>query len=347
MKEGFTHYGPTPGLPELREAIAEKLRSENRMPVNGPEEVLVVSGTQEAMFLTALAFLEAGDESLILEPYYPAYFEETMIAEAKPVTVPLSEKDNYRIETENLRRYISSRTKMIWLNSPANPTGHVFSGKDLEAVAEVAERNNLLVFADEIYEKLVYDGVERISISSLPGMENRVITANGFSKSYAMAGWRIGYVSACKELVDQMSKLHYYAVLCPSTVAQKAAFAALTGPQNCVREMVEEYERRRMVVVDALKQMEDLTFVSPKGAFYVFPNISKFSENDEDVAEILVKKFGVATVPGSGFGELGIGHVRISFSASMKDLKEGMSRFQKGLQHLASSNKLNTSQSLR
>lgn len=338
MRDGFTHYGPTPGLPELREAIAEKLRRENHLPINGPEEVLVVSGTQEAMFLAALAFLDAGDESLILEPYYPAYFEETLIAEAKPVTVPLSEKDNYQVETENLQRYVSSRTKMIWINSPANPTGHVFSKKDLEAVAEVAQRNNLLVFADEIYEKLVYDGVEHVSIGSLPEMENRVITANGFSKSYAMAGWRIGYVSACRELVDQMSKLHYYAVLCPSTVAQKAAFAALKGPQDCVEKMVKEYDRRRMIVVDALKNIEDLTFVLPRGAFYVFPNVSKVSGNDDNLAEILVKEFGVAMVPGSGFGKLGAGHIRISFSASMTELKKGMDRFQRGIQHLTSGN---------
>ena len=192
----------------------------------------MVSGTQEAMFLAALAFLEPGDESLILEPYYPAYFEGTLIAEANPVTVPLSEENDYQIDAEYLQQYVTSKTKMLWLNTSANPTGHVFSRNDLEAIAEVVERNNLLVFVDEIYERLVYDGVEHTSIGSLSGMEERAITANGFSKSYAMAGWRIGYVTARKELLDQMNKLHYYAVLCPSTIAQKAALVCADWPSR-------------------------------------------------------------------------------------------------------------------
>jgi len=335
MKEGFTHYGPTLGVPELRDAIAEKLTRENHLPVDGRNDVLVVSGTQEAMFLAALAFLEPGDESLILEPFYPAYFDETLIAEAKPVTVPLSEEHDYRIESEHLQQHVTSKTKMVWLNSPANPTGHVFSKKDLETVAEVAERNDLLVFSDEIYEKLVYDGTEHISIGSLPGMRDRVITANGFSKSYAMTGWRIGYVTAQKELLDQMGKLHYYTVLCPSTIAQEAAIAALTGPQDCIREMVLEYDKRRMVVLDVLDKI-GVSYVPPKGAFYVFPNISRFNVDDETAAELLLRRFGVATVPGSGFGSTGSEHLRISFSAPRAQIEKGMDRLQKGFRELAS-----------
>jgi aspartate/methionine/tyrosine aminotransferase len=338
MKDGFTHYGPTPGLPELRKAISEKLSKENRIPVAGPEDVLVVSGTQEAMFLAALAFLQPGDEALVLDPYYPAYFEETLIAEAKPVTVPLSADNNYRIEAKHLEQYVTPKTKMLWLNSPANPTGHVFSKRDLEEVAAVAERNELLVFADEIYEKLVYDGAEHVSIGSLPGMEERVITTNGFSKCYAMAGWRVGYVAAEKELIDQMSKLHYYAVLCPSTIAQKAALTALNGPQDCVREMVREYDRRRSTVLRTLERIDAISYVVPKGAFYVFPNISAFRVDDETAAEILLREFSVATVPGSGFGRAGAGHLRISYSIPITAIEEGLNRFQKGLHHLASDN---------
>ena len=336
MKDGLTHYGPTAGLPELRRAISEKLTEENRIPIDGPEEVLVVSGTQEAMFLTALAFLQTGDEALVLDPYYPAYFEETLIAEAKPVTVPLRADSCYRIEAKHLEQYVTPKTKMVWLNSPVNPTGHVFSKRDLEEVAAVAERNDLLVFADEIYEKLVYDGAEHVSIGSLPGMEERVITTNGFSKCYAMAGWRIGYVAADKKLIDQMSKLHYYAVLCPSTIAQKAALAALNGPQDCVREMIQEYGRRRLTLLEALRKIDGISYVPPKGAFYVFPNISRFSKNDETVAETLLREFSVATVPGSGFGRGGVGHLRLSYSIPMTEIEEGLDRFQKGLQHFAS-----------
>jgi aspartate/methionine/tyrosine aminotransferase len=224
---------------------------------------------------------------------------------------------------------------MVWLNSPANPTGHVFSKKDLEEVAAVAERNDLLVFTDEIYEKLVYDGAEHVSIGRMPGMEERVITTNGFSKCYAMAGWRIGYLAADKTLIDQMSKLHYYAVLCASTIAQIAGLAALNGPQDCVRDMVQEYDRRRSAVLNGLGKIAGISYVPPKGAFYVFPNISAFGKNDESVAETLIREFSVATVPGSGFGRAGAGHLRISYSVPMTEIEEGLNRFQKGLQEIA------------
>jgi aspartate/methionine/tyrosine aminotransferase len=336
MRDGHTHYGPTPGLPELRKAISEKLTRENRIPIDGPEEVLVVSGTQEGMFLAAMTFLQPGDEALVLDPYYPAYFEETLIAGAKPVTVPLSADSGYRIDAKHLEQYVTPKTRMVWLNSPANPTGHVFSKKDLEEVAAVAERNDLLVFTDEIYEKLVYDGAEHVSIGRLPGMEERVITTNGFSKCYAMAGWRIGYLAADKTLIDQMSKLHYYAVLCASTIAQIAGLAALNGPQDCVRDMVQEYDRRRSAVLNGLAKIAGISYVPPKGAFYVFPNISAFDKNDEGVAETLIREFSVATVPGSGFGRAGAGHLRISYSVPMTEIEEGLNRFQKGLQVIAS-----------
>jgi len=338
MRDGFTHYGPTKGLPELREAVARKLANENNLPVDGPEDVLVVSGTQEAMFLAALTFLDHGDEALVFEPFYPAYPEETLIAGAKPVVISLSEEEDYEMKFDRLQRYVTDKTKMIWLNSPANPTGHVFSERDLKAVARVSMENDLIVFADEIYEKLVYDGAEHVSIGSLPGMHDRVITVNGFSKSYAMAGWRVGYVSAQRELLDQMNKLHYYAVLCPSSVAQKAALAALNGPQNCVDEMVREYDQRRRVIMDGLKRI-GLPYLVPKGAFYVFPDVTKFGNDDEAIAEVLLKEHGVAVVPGSGFGETCRGHIRISFSTPIAELQEGIRRLQDGFENLASKKK--------
>jgi aspartate/methionine/tyrosine aminotransferase len=335
MLHGETHYGPTPGLPDLRKAIAEKLERENTIPINGPEEVLVVSGTQEAMFLTALAFLGEGDEALVLDPYYPAYFEETLLAGAKPVPIPLNAKDSYRIEAQYLEKFVTPKTKMLWLSSPVNPTGHVFSKHDLEAVAAVAERNALFVFADEIYEKLLYDDMEHTSIGSLPGMKERVITANGFSKSYAMTGWRVGYVAGDRKFIDQMSKLHYYTVLCASTIAQRAALAAISGPQDCVREMVSEYARRRRVVLDALKKIKDVSYVTPHGAFYAFPNVSRFNKDDETVARTLLQQYSVATVPGSGFGEAGSGYLRLSYSVAMPQIQEGMNRLQHGLEQIA------------
>jgi len=332
MESGFTHYTEINGTLELRQAIAEKLQKENGVDADPQTEVTVTSGSQEAMFIAALGFLNPGDEALILDPYYPAYFEDTLLAEAAPITVPLNEEKNYEIEMEVLERKITSKTKMIWMCNPSNPTGHVFSKRDLEIIAEVSQKHNLIVFVDEIYEKLVYDGARHLSIGSLPGMEDRTITANGFSKAYAMTGWRIGYVVAEKKLSATLRKLHYYAILCPNAISQKAALAALTGPQDCVREMVTEYNRRRKMVINELNRIESLSCMIPKGAFYVFPNFSSFEKSDEALALYLLEKAGVVTVPGSGFGKAGEGHLRISYSVPYEQAKEGIKRIRECLE---------------
>lgn len=324
--EGFTHYTEMDGTLELRQAISEKLRNENHIHVDAKTEVTVTSGSQEAMLIAALGFLNPGDEALILDPYYPAYFEDTLIAEATPVNALLDAHKNYRIETETLEKKITKRTKMIWMSNPCNPTGHAFSRQDLESIAEVAQTHDLVVFSDEIYEKLVYDGTKHISIASLPGMEDRTITVNGFSKAYAMTGWRIGYVIAEKKLSETLRKLHYYAVLCPNAISQKAAFAALTEPQDCVKEMLKEYMKRRKLVIDELNQIGSLSYAMPKGAFYVFPDFTAFEKSDETLALQLLNQSRVVTVPGSGFGESGKGHLRISYSISYEQIKKGMER---------------------
>ena len=334
-KKGFTHYTEINGTLELRQAIAEKLERENGIDADPQTEVTVTSGSQEAMLITALGFLNSSDEALILDPYYPACFEDTLLAEAMPVSVPLDEGKNYGIEIEVLESKITKRTKMIWMCNPSNPTGHVFSKQDLEIIAEVAQKHNLIVFCDEIYEKIVYDGTRHISIGSLPGMKERTITVNGFSKAYAMTGWRIGYIVAEKKLSATLRKLHYYAVLCPHAISQKAAFAALTGPQDCVKEMVTEYRRRRELVLDKLDRIESLSYTKPKGAFYVFPNFSTYEKSDESLARYLLKEAGVVTAPGSGFGRAGEGHLRISYSVSYEQVKEGMERIRRCLEHKA------------
>lgn len=334
-KKGFTHYTEIDGTLELRQAIAEKLEKGNGISADPQTEVTVTSGSQEVMLIAALGFLNSGDEALILDPYYPACFEDTLLAEAVPVTVPLNERRNYGIELEALEKKITKRTKMVWLCNPSNPTGHVFSRQDLEIIAEVAQKHDLIVFVDEIYEKIVYDGARHVSIGSLPGMEDRTITVNGFSKAYAMTGWRIGYVAAGKKLSGTLRKLHYYAVLCPNAISQKAAFAALTGPQDCVQEMVREYKRRREFVLDELEKVESLSYTKPKGAFYVFPNFSSYEKSDEVLASHLLKEARVVTAPGSGFGRAGEGHLRISYSVSYEQVKEGMERIRRHLEHKA------------
>lgn len=330
---GFTHYTEVDGTLELRQAVAEKLRNENGIDVDARTEVTITSGSQEAMLITALGFLNRGDEALILDPYYPAYFEDTLIAEALPVTVPLDESGDYRVEVEALEDGISEKTKIIWMCNPCNPTGHVFSKRDLEGVAEMAQDHDLIVFADEVYEKLVYDEAKHVSIGSLPGMEERTITVNGFSKAYAMTGWRIGYIVAENKLSATLRKLHYYAALCPNAISQKAAVAALTGPQNCVQEMLREYNRRRKLMIDELNLIESSPYTVPNGAFYVFPDFSTFEKSDETLALRLLKEAGVVTVPGSGFGKSGQGHLRISYSISYEQIKEGMERIRTCLRH--------------
>jgi aminotransferase len=331
-RKGFTHYTEVDGTLELRQAIAEKLEKENDIDADPQTEVTVTSGSQEAMFISALGLLGRGDEALILDPYYPAYFEDTLLAEAKPVPVPFKEGGEYKVRTETLENKITKRTRMIWMCNPSNPTGHVFSRHDLEAIAEAARRHNLVVFADEIYEKIVYDDTKHVSIGSLTGMSDRTITVNGFSKAYAMTGWRIAYLTAEKKLSTVLRTLHYYATLCPNAISQKAAFAALTGPQDCVQKMVAEYDKRRKLVLNELERIESLPYSRPKGAFYVFPDFSKLEKSDEVSASRLLKEAGVVTAPGSGFGKAGAGHLRMSYSISYEQAKEGMRRIRSYLE---------------
>ena len=326
MRKGFTHYTDTSGTLELREAIAEKLEKENAIQVDPQTEVIVTSGSQEAMFAAALGFLDHGDEALVIDPYYPAYYEDTLLAGAIPIPVPLSAEENYKIENETLEKKVTRRTKMIWICNPSNPTGHVFSKSDLEVLAEVAKKHDLVVFADEIYEKIVYDNQKLVSIASLPGMEERTITVQGFSKAYAMTGWRIGYMVAARNLSSTLRTLHYYAALCPNAISQKAAFAALTGPQKCVQEMLKEYKKRRELVLNELDKLKMVSYTQPKGAFYVFPDFSQLEKSDEKLATKILEKVRVVTVPGSGFGKAGQGHLRISYSPDYEQVKEGMKR---------------------
>jgi aminotransferase len=328
---GFTHYTSIDGTIELRQAISDKLRKDNGIDADPKTNITVTSGSQEAMLIAALGLLNPGDEALILDPYYPAVYEDTLLAEAKPVLVPLDEENHYAIDQVTLEAKASERTRLIWLCNPSNPTGHVFSKDDLEVLADFAIRHCLIVFSDEIYEKIVYDGVEPVSIGSLPGMEERTVTVNGFSKSYAMTGWRIGYFAAGDKLSHILRNLHYYAVLCPNAVSQKAGLAALTGPQECVQEMVAEYSRRRRLMLDELSRIKSVSYEEPKGAFYVFPDFSRYDPSDEDFASSLLKNAGVVTAPGSGFGKAGKGHLRISYSVSYDQVHEGMERIEKYL----------------
>jgi len=331
MDKGFTHYSSVSGMLELREAIADKLNRENGISVD-PGQVTITSGTQEAMIVAALTLLNPGDEALILDPYYPSYVEDTLLAEAIPVPVPLNEERDFQIDLQTLESKITTKSKMIWLCNPSNPTGHVFTKGELETLAEVAQKHDLFVFADEIYEKLVYDGARHVSVASLPDMGNRTITVNGFSKAYAMTGWRIGYFAAEKKTSAQLSRIHYCATMCANEISQRAALVALRGPQDCVREMVAEYDRRRKTIFAGLNRIEGAHYTVPKGAFYVFPKFSNSKLSDEELAVYLLEKAGVVTVPGSGFGKTGEQHLRISYSVQHGQVEDAMKRIRLALE---------------
>lgn len=334
LDEGVVHYTSNYGTPELREAIAEKLLKENGIQVDPENEVIVTVGANEAILLTMLALLDPGDEVLIPDPVWLHYFYCAQLAEAKPVHVPLREENKFQIDPSDLERAITPKAKMIVVNSPHNPTGAMLGVETLEAIAQIAIENDLLVLSDEIYEKIIYDGVQHHSMASLPGMADRTLTVNGFSKAYSMTGWRLGYVAARKNLIDSLIRVHQYSVTCATSFAQRGAVAAYRGSQDNVRDMVSEFGRRRKFLVEALEGIEGVSCVRPEGAFYVFPSVRGLGVSDEKLANYLLQEANVALVPGSAFGEYGQGYVRLSYANSYRNIEMAMERIEKALRNL-------------
>ena len=334
LDEGFVHYTSNYGAPELREAIAEKLLDRNGIRVDPENEVVVTVGANEAILMTMLALLDPGDEVLIPDPIWLHYFYCAQLAEAKPVHVPLYEDNKFQIDPSDLERAITPRSKMIVVNSPHNPTGAVLGLETLEAIAQIAIKHDLLVLSDEIYEKIIYDGVRHYSIASLPGMADRTPTVNGFSKAYSMTGWRLGYVAARKKLIDSLIRVHQYSATCATSFAQKGAVAAYRDSQDCVRDMVGEFDRRREFLVQSLEQMEGVSCVRPEGAFYVFPSVKELGVPDEKLATYLLHEANVALVPGSAFGEYGQGYLRLSYANSHHNIEVAVERIDKALRKL-------------
>ncbi|MEM3654953.1 MAG: pyridoxal phosphate-dependent aminotransferase [Thermoprotei archaeon] len=327
IQSGKTHYTPDSGIFELREAIARKLRLENKLNY-AAEDITVVSGSQEGISVVTQAILNRGDEVIVSDPYYPSYTQNIWLRGAKPVFVPLRPADGFQLMAEDVDKAVSNKTKAIVIVSPNNPTGGVQSLDQLKGIAEIAIKHDLLVISDEIYEYIVYDGRTHYSIGSLPGMQDRTITQNGFSKSYAMTGWRIGYLATPSELTPKIQEIHRATVICPPSVSQYAALAAITGAKDSVERMVQEFSKRREYVVKRLMEIPHLNVAAPSGAFYVFPDFSAYTTDDKTLAKELIRRAHVVTVHGSGFGERGRGHLRISFAASMKNLEEGLNRIE-------------------
>jgi len=329
LDRGHTRYTHGLGISELRAAIAEKVRGRNGLTVDA-DCVAVTVGAMEGLILTLLTTLDAGDEVLIPNPGYTNFMGQVLMVGATPISYPVVPPD-FHIDIAALRASITERTRVIILCTPANPTGAVLSLDNLQEVAAVAREHDLLVLSDETYEALVYDG-HHVSIGGLPGMLDSTVSVFSFSKAYAMTGWRIGYVVAPHDLIQTMSVLQENVVSCASSVSQYAALAALEGPQDCVREMLDIYNQRRHYMVDALNQMDGVRCPMPSGAFYVFPDISQLSASSVDLADRLLRQAHVATVPGTAFNTRGEGFLRLSYATSMDTLQEAMERLHAGIQ---------------
>lgn len=310
IDEGFTAYTMNLGIPELREAICRKFVRENNFNVE-PDEVIVTSGASEGLHLALQALVEKDDEVLIPDPGFVSYLALTKISGAKAVGIPLSEELTMKPEVVN--EHITPKTKALIVNSPSNPTGTVQTRQEIKALAEIAEDNSITIISDEVYEHFIYEG-EHVSPAQF---SDNVITINAVSKTYAMTGWRIGYAAAKKEIVEQMLKVHQYIQACACSISQKAALAAIEGPQDCVIEMRDRFRARRDLLLEGLGEM-GIKCIKPGGAFYAFPEVE-----DESAAQKLLEK-GVIVVPGAAFGEHGKGHIRISYAASEENLKRAL-----------------------
>ena len=325
LNEGYTHYVPSAGISELRQAIADYISKTRNLKVT-PEEVVVTPGGKPIMFYTVLALVNPGDEVLYPNPGFPIYESLINFVGAKPVPIPLEEKNNFSLDREYVKKMITKKTKLIILNSPENPTGGVLSREDLKVVADsISGRNDAFVLSDEIYSRIIYEGKHE-SITAFPGMKDKTILLDGFSKTYAMTGWRLGYGVMHKDLALKVAQLMTNSNSCTSAFTQMAGVEALTGPQNEAERMVSEFKKRREVIVDGLNKIKGITCKKPRGAFYVFPNIEGTGMDCRELGEHLLNNAGVAVLPGTSFGKYGEGHLRLSFANSIENIKKALER---------------------
>ncbi len=331
LKQGYTHYTPSKGIPELRQAIAEEASAVRGIKVD-PDNVVVMPGAKPVIFFGMLAVANPGDEIMYPNPGFPVYESMITFVGAKPIPIPLREKNRFSIDVEELKSLISDKTKMIILNYPHNPTGGSLARKELEELAAICIERGILVMADEVYRRIIYEG-EFFSIASVPGMLENTIILDGFSKTYAMTGWRLGYGIFPKELVEPVERLMTNSVSCTAQYAQRACIAALKGPQDEAYAMVEEFHRRRDFIVNGVNQIPGMRCLMPPGAFYVFPNIEETGLTGHEFEDKMLD-YGVASLSGEAFGEYGKGFVRFSYANSIENLGRALERIEFGLSQL-------------
>jgi aspartate/methionine/tyrosine aminotransferase len=333
LYEGYTHYTPSAGILELREAIAEYISKTRNIEVE-PDEVVVTPGAKPIMFFAILACVNPGEEVLYPNPGFPIYESVINFVGAKPVPIPLLEENDFRMDPEYAKEKITEKTKMIILNSPENPTGGVLTKEDIKVIADcIANRDDVIVLSDEVYSRIIYEG-EHESIASLPGMKEKTIILDGFSKTYAMTGWRLGYGVMRKDLAQKMARLMTNSNSCTSAFTQIAGIEALKGPQDETEKMVTEFRKRREVIVSGLNKIKGVTCRKPHGAFYVFPNIKGTGMNCRKLSDYLLNEAGVAVLPGTSFGDYGEGYLRLSFANSIENIKEALNRMSEAIEKL-------------
>lgn len=333
LANGNVFYTSNYGTPELRQAIADKLKRDNGIDYKA-EEILVTIGVGEGTYAAVAAFTEPGDEILVPDPVWLNYIHVPHFFGAVPVSYALKEENDYQIDLDQIESLITPKTKMLVINTPGNPTGVVQSYETLEKLADIAKKHNLIVVSDEIYEKLVYDGAKHVSIAALPGMKERTITLNGFSKCYSMTGWRLGYAAAPVEFIKAMVRVHAYINTCAPSFVQEAGITALEKAEPDVQEMVKEYQRRRDYAVSAINAIDGLSCKTPGGAFYIFVNIKALGKTSAEMADYLLDHAKIAAVPGSAFGPEGEGYIRLSYACSYERIVEAMERLKKAVAEL-------------
>lgn len=326
LEGGFTKYTPSAGLPELRQAIAEKLQADNNVTYK-PSQIVVSNGAKHSCYNAILATCQEGDEVLIPSPYWVSYPDMVRLAGAEPVIVPTTERNGWKLRAADFENAMTPRTKMLILNSPNNPSGAVYTREELEAIVEVAAEEEIYILSDEIYEKLVYDDAQHVSIASLSKEAyDLTITINGFSKAYAMTGWRLGYMAAPDAVAKAADNIQSHSTSHPTSFAQKGALAALKGDQQPLSDMRDEFDIRRNYMYDRITKIPNITAVKPMGAFYILVNISQLGLSSQNFADRLLSKANVAVIPGAAFGDDRT--VRLSYATSIDIIKKGLDRFQ-------------------
>lgn len=326
MNAGETHYVASEGIPGLRKAIADKLRDDNGIEVDPNGGVIVTPGGKQALFEAALAFVEPGVDVLIPEPAWVSYGPMVELAGGRPVPVALNPDDNWRITAESLAAAVTPASRVLLINSPNNPTGRVLDETELGIIADFARAHDLLIFSDEMYEKILYDGQTHVSVATLPGMAERTLIFNGLSKAYAMTGWRLGYAAGPKDFMKQIAKVHSHSVTCATSFVQKAGITALTGPQEFISEMVVAWDRRRRNLAEGLNAINGMHCPLVEGAFYAFADVRGTGLTSAEAADRFLQEAHVAVTPGVAFGAAGEGHVRLSFATSDELLERAVER---------------------